>query len=84
MKISTSQKIFLTSILALSLLNGCSSKKEPAAPVGVANPASTYCAKKGGKIEIVKDESGEKGMCHLPDGSVMEEWELFRRDNSPK
>ena len=36
----------------------------------------------GGKLEIVKDESGEKGMCHLPDGTLIEEWELFRRDNS--
>ncbi|WP_408735811.1 DUF333 domain-containing protein, partial [Acetobacter malorum] len=21
------------------------------------------------------------GYCHLPDGTVMDEWELFRRDN---
>ncbi|MEE9877844.1 MAG: DUF333 domain-containing protein [Stenotrophomonas maltophilia] len=29
-------------------------------------------------------EGGEYGMCHLPDGSQVEEWELFRRDNPPQ
>lgn len=50
----------------------------------MANPASEYCVKKGGKLEIVKDASGEKGMCHLPNGTVADEWELFRRDNPQK
>lgn len=49
--------------------------------VEIANPASEHCVNKGGKIEILKDESGEKSMCHLPDGTIVEEWELFRRDN---
>lgn len=24
---------------------------------------------------------GQVGYCHLPDGTVMDEWDLFRRDN---
>lgn len=67
-------------ILALVLLGGCRSRA-PDPSVAIANPASEHCIKKGGKLEIVKDESGEKGMCHLPDGTVVEEWKLFHRDN---
>ena len=51
--------------------------------VGMANPASEYCVKKGGKVEIKKNnEGGEYGICHLADGTQIEEWELFRRDNA--
>ena len=49
----------------------------------MANPASEYCVKKGGKVEIKKNsEGGEYGICHLADGTQIEEWELFRRDNA--
>lgn len=52
--------------------------------IGMANPASEYCVQLGGRLEIRKDADGsEYGMCHLPDGSVIEEWTLFRRDHSP-
>ena len=45
----------------------------------IANPASEYCVQQGGKLEIVKDQDGnEIGMCRLLDGTVVEEWELFR------
>lgn len=51
--------------------------------VGMANPASEYCVKKGGKVEIKKNSEGaEYGICHLTDGTQIEEWELFRRDNA--
>lgn len=69
------------SILAVAVLTGCGTGKEPEGSAAIANPASEYCVKKGGRVEIIKDDSGEKGMCHLPDGTVVEEWELFRREN---
>lgn len=81
MKVSSGKCAFFSGIFALSLLSGCSSSESDQA-AAIANPASEYCVKMGGKLEIVKDESGEKGMCHLPDGTLIEEWELFRRDNS--
>jgi putative hemolysin len=81
MKISTRKQVLFSGTFALLLLGGCSATQEPHTSAAIANPASEYCAKKGGKIEIVKDEAGEKGMCHLPDGTVVEEWELFRRDH---
>lgn len=87
----------LGSVFALLLAGGCSQQQaaqpgqpaqpsEPAQPeqpeqAAIANPASEYCIGKGGRLEIVKEEAGEKGMCHLPDGSVVDEWELYRREN---
>jgi len=51
--------------------------------VGIANPASEYCVKKGGKLEIRKNREGDEyGICHLADGTEIEEWEMFRRDNA--
>ncbi len=58
---------------------------EPAAPmIGMANPASVYCAKLGGKIRIEKTAAGERGVCVLPSGAEVDEWELFRRDHPAK
>lgn len=53
-------------------------------PVGLANPASVYCESEdvGGFLTIRTDEEGgESGVCLLPDGTEIDEWELFRRDN---
>lgn len=69
---------------ALAVAGGCSHDVGSGADVSAAmpNPASQYCVKKGGELEIVKDASGnERGMCHLPDGTVIDEWKLFRRDH---
>lgn len=82
MKTRLGDAVLLAAVLALLLpLSGCG-VEETTPSVGIANPASEHCVRKGGKLEIAKDDSGEKGMCHLPDGTVVEEWELFRRDNS--
>lgn len=83
MKISPRDYALFTSIFALAFLGGCNTEG-PDSRTTIANPASEHCVKKGGKLEIVKKAAGEKGMCHLPDGSVVEEWELFRRDNPQK
>ncbi len=49
------------------------------AAVGMPNPASQYCEEQGGRVEIKQDaQGGEYGLCHLPDGRVLEEWTLFR------
>jgi putative hemolysin len=80
MKISSGKIARFSSAFALALLAGCATN-EPGQAAAIANPASEHCVKQGGKLEIVRDASGEKGMCHLPDGTVVEEWALFRRDN---
>jgi putative hemolysin len=50
----------------------------------MANPASVYCQKLGGKTIMKSNDKGQYGMCQLPDGSQIEEWELYRRDHPQK
>ena len=77
----------LTTLLTASLWTvGCAPRPapppEPPARIGMANPASTHCIQKGGKLSIQQDASGnQSGLCALPDGTVIEEWALFRRDH---
>ncbi len=83
MKIPSGSCALVFAIFMFPLLGGCSSR-EARPNATIANLASEYCVKKGGKLEIVKDAAGEKGICHLPDGTVVGEWALFRRDNPKK
>ena len=46
--------------------------------LALANPASVACIQAGGKLEIVRTDRGEQGMCTLPSGEVCDEWEFFR------
>ena len=65
-------------LLLLLSLSACACEK----PVGMANPASVYCLEQDGVLEIRKnDDGGEYGVCHMPDGTEIEEWALFRRDH---
>lgn len=71
-------------VLSAIAISGCAQPRAtaPAAPmVGMANPASVYCAQLGGKTRIEKTGAGERGICVLPDGREIDEWELFRRDH---
>ncbi len=47
---------------------------------GVPNPAAVFCEEQGGTVEIVTDAQGnQSGICALPDGTEIEEWEHYRR-----
>jgi putative hemolysin len=50
----------------------------PQSAWALANPASVFCAKSGGKTEIRNGPRGQYGVCRLPDGRVVDEWEYFR------
>lgn len=65
------------------LVTACA-QPEPPRAVGMANPASVYCQSLGGKIVLKSDDRGQFGICHLPDGTQIDEWELFRRDHPAK
>lgn len=71
-------------VLVVALvLTGCGGD-EPAddgAPE-LANPASQFCVDQGGEVEIVDGDDGQVGMCVLPDGTRVDEWEYFR-SNAP-
>lgn len=60
-------------------LAGCSSAPASKTPtLGMANPASVYCAEQGGKLTLKNEAKGQVGYCHLPNGQVVEEWAFFR------
>jgi putative hemolysin len=46
----------------------------------LANPASVFCARSGGKSEIRNGPHGQYGVCRLPDGRVVEEWTYYRQN----
>ncbi len=70
-------------LAAATTLSACNTLEKESVPMtGMPNPASEFCVKQGGKLEIKKDkDGGEYGMCHLPDGIVVEEWAYFRQHN---
>ncbi|WP_072044083.1 DUF333 domain-containing protein [Pantoea agglomerans] len=73
-------KVFIL-IASTVLLAACSTQNDKPQQIGMANPASVYCEKMGGKLDIVKGHDGESGYCTLPKGERNEEWALYRRDN---
>ena len=44
---------------------------------GIASPATVYCEELGYDYSVKKTPEGEYGICHLPDGSAVEEWEFL-------
>ena len=45
----------------------------------IANPASVYCEKNGGTLEIITAADGsQSGQCTLTDGTKCDEWAYFR------
>lgn len=53
--------------------------------LGMPNPASQYCIEQQGKLEIRADvKGGQTGYCHLKNGEVVEEWQLFRASDQAK
>ena len=75
---------YLALLLSTTALAACSADKagQESPAVGIANPASEFCVKQGGKSEIKTDkDGGEYALCRLPDGTVVEEWAYFRQHN---
>lgn len=68
------------------VLSACSTTKTPTPQkIGMPNPASQYCIDQGGKLEMKKNANGDAyANCILPDGRVIEEWQLFRQDHPQK
>ncbi|MHC5226602.1 putative hemolysin [Ignatzschineria sp. LJL83] len=56
---------------------GTTSTNSKTPQLNMANPASQYCEKIGGESRL----SNNVGYCHFPDGTFMNEWELFRKDH---
>ncbi|GHA95682.1 DUF333 domain-containing protein [Shewanella indica] len=71
----------------LLLLGGCSEEAAKTGSeslkdtVGSPNPAAVFCVESGGKLELVQEQKGTVGYCHLPDGSIVEAWAYFRANH---
>jgi len=80
-------RTFLIAIIAASCSQG-SAPSDSIAPttsdsvVGLANPASQYCVEQGGQLNLVDETAGQVGYCTLPDGTRIEEWELFNSQST--
>lgn len=70
----------LITLVLFGGLAGCMQTEE-APPVGLANPASSYCVESGGQSEMRQDSTGTRGVCVLPDGTEVDEWEYYRAHN---
>jgi putative hemolysin len=46
----------------------------------IANPASTNCLEKGGKLSFIEETAGTLGICQFSDGTECEEWKFFRNE----
>lgn len=78
------KKIILITVSALALA-ACShiqQNENPPPKIGMANPASQFCIEQGGQLSIEKDTNGEVGYCQLANGQKVEEWALFRQNQS--
>lgn len=70
-------------LASVSVASACASENTTTnRSIGLANPAAQYCEKIGGKVEIRNGPGGQAGYCHLPDGRVIDEWELYRSQQS--
>lgn len=69
-------------LLSSLILAGCVEMSMDPRVVGMPNPASVHCAKLGGRLEIrTAPDGGQSGWCGLPNGQIIEEWALYRRDH---
>ncbi|MDO1474178.1 MULTISPECIES: putative hemolysin [Comamonas] len=73
-----------SAVFSALAISGCAQPQSAAPVIGMANPASVYCAQLGGRTRIEKTTAGERGICVLPNGTEIDEWELFRRDHPAK
>jgi uncharacterized protein len=68
-----------TLLLTAIVLAGCQTNNGN--NIGMANPASVYCEKNGGTLEIrTADDGSQSGYCTLKSGDVCEEWAHYRGD----
>lgn len=67
----------VTILLLIVSMVGCNQSHA----VQRANPAAVGCLEQGGvRVSVVTPE-GTRTDCHLPDGTVVDEWTLFRRQH---
>lgn len=67
-------------VAVVVMVAGCCAVSTSESGLDMVNPASAHCVEQGGVITIEDQPQGQVGFCTLPDGTRIEEWELYRRD----
>jgi putative hemolysin len=77
--------VILLVLICLMLFVACSpAQTSPTPQANMPNPASVYCEKNGGKLELRTDAAGAvSGVCVFSDKSECEEWAYFRSECKP-
>lgn len=66
-------------LLFLLCISNAMADKAPKKKIGLANPASQYCLKKGGKLHREKGPGGgERSICCFGNNHQCEEWAMLR------
>lgn len=73
-------------LVAAGLFAACAPQpRQPAPrPAGLVNPATSYCHALGGRTLLGYSAEGREGLCFLPDGTLLDEWQLYRREHPCK
>jgi len=79
------KKLILTIIFAILILGlifylfyeRTTFKKPSKEKAEIPNPASVFCEKQGGRVEVRNFKEGQKGFCIFEDGSECDEWEFY-------
>ncbi len=82
-------KTWFLPLVAAAALSACAGSDNPKKSaehgehaISMANPASVFCEQQGGKSVIRKDKDGnEYGICVLPNGKEVDEWEYYRANH---
>ncbi len=74
-------RYFLTAI-CLTTLAACDDTTTQDTSTQLANPAATFCAENGHTYEIRDGAGGQTGVCILSDGSEVDAWDYFRKNNA--
>jgi len=56
----------------------CGCNKAEGEVIGIKNPAAVYCMDMGYEYKIEKTESGERGICVMPDKEECDAWAFYR------
>ena len=63
-------------LLALAALAACGQAR-----LDMPNPASRFCQDLGGQSQMRATPQGQQGFCLMPDGRLIDEWDLWRSRN---
>ena len=69
----------LAGVATALLLVACA--PQPPRPAGLVNPATSHCHARGGRTLLGYTAEGREGLCFLPDGALVDEWQLYRGDH---